>query len=235
MIHCTCTCYRHSKGYFRRIDSSDDSKLNRSASATQVPCYFSSILVFFLERKTKTKNPRWARRTMSLVLTWPELSEVRSILRESLRRMSNFSLQEIRRPGSRGDEDLRPPAGGDRPKPERKGASKQKWKIFFCRLECGSGPPKMASRRAGWNGCWTATPNMGSHRLQSTDSARKKPIRGKLRLVLRRVWLKIHQGQTAGFGPCFHLPRFRLGTGLLSHSQKFQVFQQELLARIVQG
>ena len=34
-----------------------------------------------------------------------------------------------------------------------------------------------------------------------------------------RVWLKIKQeGQTAGFGPCFHLPGFQFGTGFLSHS-----------------
>ena len=33
------------------------------------------------------------------------------------------------------------------------------------------------------------------------------------------VWLKIKQeGQTAGFGPCFHLPGFPFGTGFLSHS-----------------
>ena len=33
------------------------------------------------------------------------------------------------------------------------------------------------------------------------------------------VWLKIKQeGQTAGFGPCFHLPGFHFGTGFLSHS-----------------
>ena len=34
------------------------------------------------------------------------------------------------------------------------------------------------------------------------------------------VWLNIEQeGQTAGFGPCFHLPGFHFGTGFLSHSQ----------------
>ena len=34
------------------------------------------------------------------------------------------------------------------------------------------------------------------------------------------VWLKIKQGgQTAGFGPCFHLPGFHFGTGFLSHGQ----------------
>ena len=33
------------------------------------------------------------------------------------------------------------------------------------------------------------------------------------------VWLKIKQGGYAGFGPCFHLPGFQFGTGLLSHSQ----------------
>ena len=33
------------------------------------------------------------------------------------------------------------------------------------------------------------------------------------------VWLKINQeGQTAGFGPCFHLPGLDFGAGLLSHS-----------------
>ena len=33
------------------------------------------------------------------------------------------------------------------------------------------------------------------------------------------VWLKINQeGQTAGFGSCFHLPGFHFGTGFLSHS-----------------
>ena len=33
------------------------------------------------------------------------------------------------------------------------------------------------------------------------------------------VWLKINQeGQTAGFGPCFHLPGFDFGIGFLSHS-----------------
>ena len=38
--------------------------------------------------------------------------------------------------------------------------------------------------------------------------------------ALRWVWLKIKQeGQTAGFGPCFHLPGFHFGTGFLSHSQ----------------
>ena len=36
----------------------------------------------------------------------------------------------------------------------------------------------------------------------------------------RWLWLKIEQeGQTAGFGPCLHLPRFHFGTGFLSHSQ----------------
>ena len=33
------------------------------------------------------------------------------------------------------------------------------------------------------------------------------------------VWLKIEQeGQTAGFGPCVHLPGLHFGTGFLSHS-----------------
>ena len=32
------------------------------------------------------------------------------------------------------------------------------------------------------------------------------------------VWLKIQQGQTAGVGPCFHLPGFHCGTGFLSRS-----------------
>ena len=33
------------------------------------------------------------------------------------------------------------------------------------------------------------------------------------------LWLKIKQeGQTAGFGPCFHLPGFHFGTGFWSHS-----------------
>ena len=33
------------------------------------------------------------------------------------------------------------------------------------------------------------------------------------------MWLKIKQeGQTAGFGPCFHLPGFHVGTGFLSRS-----------------
>ena len=33
------------------------------------------------------------------------------------------------------------------------------------------------------------------------------------------VWLKMNQeGQTAGSGPCFHLPGFHFGTGFLSHS-----------------
>ena len=32
------------------------------------------------------------------------------------------------------------------------------------------------------------------------------------------VWLNIQQeGQTAGVGPCFHLPVFLVGTGFLSH------------------
>ena len=36
----------------------------------------------------------------------------------------------------------------------------------------------------------------------------------------RWEWLKIKQeGQTAGFGPCFHLPGFQFGIGFLSHSQ----------------
>ena len=33
------------------------------------------------------------------------------------------------------------------------------------------------------------------------------------------VWLEKLKGQTAGFGPCFHLPGFHFGTGFLSHSQ----------------
>ena len=38
-------------------------------------------------------------------------------------------------------------------------------------------------------------------------------------LKLIWVWLKIKQeGQTAGVGPCFHLPGFHFGTGFLSHS-----------------
>ena len=38
------------------------------------------------------------------------------------------------------------------------------------------------------------------------------------------VWLKINQeGQTAGFGPFFHLPGFHFGTGFLSHSQILEV------------
>ena len=33
------------------------------------------------------------------------------------------------------------------------------------------------------------------------------------------MWLKIKlEGQTAGFGPCFHLTGFHVGTGFLSHS-----------------
>ena len=33
------------------------------------------------------------------------------------------------------------------------------------------------------------------------------------------LWLKIQElGQTAGFGPCFHLPGFHFGTGFLSHT-----------------
>ena len=36
--------------------------------------------------------------------------------------------------------------------------------------------------------------------------------------ILIWVWLKIKWGQTAGFGPCFHLPGFDFGTGFLSHS-----------------
>ena len=36
------------------------------------------------------------------------------------------------------------------------------------------------------------------------------------------VWLKMkHEGQTAGVGPCFHLPGFLFGTGFWSHSQIF--------------
>ena len=34
------------------------------------------------------------------------------------------------------------------------------------------------------------------------------------------MWLKVKQeGQTAGFGPCSHLPGFHFGTGCLSRSQ----------------
>ena len=33
------------------------------------------------------------------------------------------------------------------------------------------------------------------------------------------VWLKIKQEGLRRFGPCFHLPGFHFGTGLLSHSQ----------------
>ena len=45
-----------------------------------------------------------------------------------------------------------------------------------------------------------------------------------LNLKSKWVWLKIKQeGQTAGFGPCFHLPGFHFGTGLLSHRQMTNV------------
>ena len=37
------------------------------------------------------------------------------------------------------------------------------------------------------------------------------------------LWLKIkQQGQTAGVGPCFHLPGFHFGTGLLSQFWYYQ-------------
>ena len=42
------------------------------------------------------------------------------------------------------------------------------------------------------------------------------PPRGKPCYIW--VWLKIQEGQTAGFGPCFHLPGFHFATGFLSHS-----------------
>ena len=42
--------------------------------------------------------------------------------------------------------------------------------------------------------------------------------------VVTRLWLKIKpEGQTAGFGPCFHLPRFHFGAGFLSHSHMYIV------------
>ena len=46
-------------------------------------------------------------------------------------------------------------------------------------------------------------------------------FRGLFSLVFNKWgWLKTKQeGQTAGFGPCFHLPGFHVGTGFLSHGQ----------------
>ena len=54
---------------------------------------------------------------------------------------------------------------------------------------------------------------MWSAALEKKAQAKEPPAP---RLTITWVWLKIQEGQTAGFGPYVHLPGFHFGTGFLS-------------------
>ena len=62
--------------------------------------------------------------------------------------------------------------------------------------------------------------------VKSRSRHRRRFVRATDRLG-EWVWLKMKQaGQTAGFGPCFHLPGFHFGNGFLSHSHLFPTRQE---------
>ena len=74
--------------------------------------------------------------------------------------------------------------------------------------------------RSDSDGSWDESG--AEHEHKSGDSLNLAHTLGELNVsnAGKWVWLKIKQeGQTAGFGPCFHLPGFHFGTGFVSHSQ----------------